>query len=105
MRALIAFVVCMMSSSAFAGCDLDDLVGWTLIARKTIVGRIQNEERKDDFEGCDFSRIIVFDDNTGVQCTGYSYMYSYRPKAYIWGDGSSLKMCVGSNEFSVGRIN
>lgn len=105
MRALLVLAICVMPSAALAGCDLDSLVGWTLIARKTIAGSIQDGQRKEDFEGCDFNRIIVFDDNTGVQCTGYSYTYSYRPTAYIWVNSSSLKMCVGSSEFAVSRIN
>src|SRR5947209_3082899 len=105
MRALFALGICMtIPIPAFACDDLDDLIGWTLIARKTIAGRIDKGVRKDDFERCDYDRIIVFDDNTGVRCTSYSYTYSYRPTAYVWANGSSLKMCVGSHSFSVSRL-
>jgi hypothetical protein len=62
-----------------AHSDIADMVGWTLIARKTIVGRIDKGERKDDFQGCDWGRIIVFDDNTGVRCTGYGCIPTDRP--------------------------
>jgi hypothetical protein len=56
---------CILSTSACAECDLDSLVGYTLIARKYIDGWFEEGERKSGFEGCDFDRIIVFDDNTG----------------------------------------
>jgi hypothetical protein len=92
-----------MTTPAFA-CELDEMVGWTLIARKTIEGRIDKGVRKEDFEGCEYDRIIVFDDNTGVRCTSYSYHYSYRPTAYVWANGSALKMCVGSSWFGVSRL-
>jgi hypothetical protein len=72
----------MQAGAAFAECVLDDLVGYTLIASKYIAGRIDNNVRKDDFQGCDFDRIIVFDDNTGVRCVSYSYTYYYHPKVY-----------------------
>src|SRR5580704_3615581 len=102
MRTILAFLICLTPVGALAGCDLDDMVGWTLIARKTIASTIDSDgHRRDDFEGCDFDRVVVFDDNTGVRCTTYSYTYSYRPKAYIWANGVSMKMCVGSREFSV----
>lgn len=89
-----------------ADCDLDDLVGYTLIASKYVSGFYKNEEKKSGFEGCDYGRIIIFDDGTGVRCTSYSYSYSYHPKAYIFSDGSSLKMCVGSSStvYSIGPL-
>jgi hypothetical protein len=105
MRTLLALGICLtMPTLAFAACNLDSMVGWTLIARKTIAGRIDKGVRKDDFEGCDFDRIIVFDDNTGVLCTSYSYTYAYYPTAYVWARGSSLKMCVESDWHSVSRL-
>jgi hypothetical protein len=103
MRALLTLGMCFAVLSPALSCDLDNMVGWTLVARKTIAGRIDKGVRKDDFEGCEYDRIIVFDDNTGVRCTSYSYTYAYRPTAYIWGYGSSLKVCVGSSSFDVSR--
>lgn len=103
MRALLVLLMCMTAVDAAVACDLDSMIGWTLIARKIVTGSIEKGVRKDDFEGCDFDRIIVFDDDTGVRCTGYSYTYSFRPTAYIWANGSSLKMCVNSSSFDVSR--
>ena len=101
---LIAMGILSMASPAWAECDLDEVVGYTLIASKTIEGRIDNGKREDDFEGCDFDRIIVFSDNTGVRCTSYDYSYSYRPDAYIFSDGNSMKMCVDGDFYEVGPV-
>lgn len=97
--------LCAFSTAALGDCDLDDLVGYTLIASKTIDGYIEHGKRNDDFEGCDFDRIIVFDDNTGVRCTGYNYSYSYRPTAYIFSQGrGSMKMCVEDELYDIAPI-
>ena len=93
-----------LSSPALAECDLDDVVGYTLLASKTIEGRIDEGQREDDFEGCDFDRIIVFTDGTGVRCATYSYSYAYRPDAYIFSNGISMKMCVDDEYYDVRPI-
>lgn len=102
--ATVFCVAVSLAGPARADCDLDDIVGFTLIAKKTIDGWIQNGKRGDSFEGCEYDRIIAFTDGTGVACRTYSYSYSYRPTAYIFADGSSMKMCVGSSFYSVSRI-
>ena len=98
----IGLMSLLLSSARAADCDLDEVVGYTLLASKTIEGRIEeNGERKDDFEGCDFDRVIVFTDNTGVRCTSYGYQYAYRPDAYIFANGRSMKMCVEDEMYDV----
>lgn len=104
---IFALTVATFASSKWAAaqCDLSDLVGYTLVAQKTIAGYIENENRGEDFEGCNFDRIIVFDDNTGVQCLTYSYSYSYRPEAYIFVEGpTSMKMCVEGELYDVAPL-
>ena len=103
---LTTFVVVGVSSAfpAWAECDLGEVVGYTLIASKTIDGRIDDGQREDDFEGCDFERTIVFTDNTGVRCMGYGYSYAYRPDAYIFSNGRSMKMCVQDEMYEVAPI-
>jgi hypothetical protein len=91
-------------TASFAECDFDQFIGFTLLAKKTIEGFIEKGEKKDEFSGCDFDRIIVFTDQTGVRCAGYGYQYAYRPNAYLWSDGISIKMCVGSSIYSVKRL-
>lgn len=96
----------MLTGPAQAQCNLSELVGYTLIAQRTIDGYIQGEKRSDDFEGCDFDRVIVFDDNTGVRCMTYSYTYSFRPDAYIFADRiGSMKMCVEDELYDVAPVH
>lgn len=99
---VLMVAVIFTNGGARAECNLSDLVGYTLLAEKTIAGYIDNEKKGDDFEGCEFDRIIVFDDNTGVRCATYSYSYSYRPDAYIFASGpGSMKMCVEDELYDV----
>jgi hypothetical protein len=89
-----------------ASCDLDEVIGYTLIAAKYVRGYIENGEMKYDFEGCSFGRVIVFDDNTGARCTSYSYTYAYHPKAYIFLLGQSIKVCIGEDRmYTLAPIN
>src|SRR5271169_6426495 len=62
--AIATLLILLVSPRARADCDLDQLTGYTLVASKYISGYIENNERKDGFEGCNYHRIIVFDDNT-----------------------------------------
>jgi len=39
--------------------------------------------RKNQFDGCNFGRTIIFDDNTSMTCSTYGYQYAYRPTAII----------------------
>jgi hypothetical protein len=89
----------------WAECRLDDLIGYTIIAKKTIIGRVDKDGRHDDFQGCDYGRIIIFDDNTGVACQEYGYEYAYRPDAYIMARGGSIKMCVEGDMYHVGSLS
>jgi hypothetical protein len=102
----VAAIALMFTCSARAECDLSQLVGYKLIAEKTIDGYIQDGKRGDDFEGCDFDRTIVFDDNTGVLCMTFSYSYSFRPDAYIFASGpGSMKMCVDDELYDVAPLH
>ena len=65
---------------------LERLVGYTIVAAKTISGWYDDDEREEGaFKGCRHGRVIVFTDGTGLTCSGYGYMYSYRPTAIILG--------------------
>ena len=84
--------------------NLDRVIGYTLVAKKTVVAFIQDDKREDSFSGCEFGRVLVFDDNTGVRCTGYSYNYAYRPDAYIFVNSTLIKMCVEGEWFDVAHL-
>lgn len=87
-----------------AMCDLDQMVGYTLIAKKIIAGSITDEKKEDEFSGCDFDRILIFDDNTAVRCTNYSYHYAYRPTAWIFVKSSSIKLCIDNSWFDAAPL-
>ena len=95
-----------MAIPAFAGItsDMGNYIGYTIAGSKTIIGwHDDNGKRGDSFEGCDFGRIIIFDDNTTLTCQEYGYQYSYRPTATILYNGSSIKMIVEDESYSMSR--
>jgi len=81
-------------SPAVAECDLGEVVGWTLIAEKTVEGYVENGKKDDSYEGCDYDRILIFSDQTAARCAEYEYSYAYRPTAYIFASGRLLKACI-----------
>ncbi len=104
----IYFYITLLLASSFAHAnitdDLDDFVGYTIIASKTIEGYQDKNGKKDDsFEGCDYDRLIIFSDDKILICAGYSYHYAYRPKAIILSNGSSFKMIVGDDVYDMHR--
>jgi hypothetical protein len=88
-----------------ASCNLDDVVGYTLVAKKKVMGFVENDKRDDSFSGCKLGRTLIFDDNTGVRCTGYTYHYATRPTAYIFINSYSLKLCIDGYWFDATRIH
>jgi hypothetical protein len=105
MRSIIAAAIWLISGvPTFAACNLDRVIGYTLVAKKTVVAFIQDDKREDSFSGCQFGRVLVFDDNTGVRCTGYSYNYAYRPDAYIFVNSTLIKICIEGELFEVAQL-
>jgi hypothetical protein len=94
-RALLIFASVILANPSYAMLNefqLQQMVGWTIIASKTIEGHITEEgKRSDDFEGCDFGTQIVFTDGKAVTCTGYGYQYAYRPTAIIFAKSLEYK--------------
>ena len=91
---IIAAAGMMTTTSARAECDLSEVVGWTLIAEKTVKGYADEDERSDGYKGCKSDRILIFTDNTALRCGEYIYDYAYRPDAYIFSDGKLLTACI-----------
>jgi hypothetical protein len=108
--ALIFFLAALPASAKLAD-DLNDLVGYTITASKTINRWYDDKKGDDTFEGCDRGRVIVFDDNTSLTCVGHGYQYVYRPIAIILtreitSKGKSfydIKMVVGNEIYDMRR--
>jgi|GEM_PF-792055 len=96
------FVAITGSHSALAKCNLSKIIGYTVVAEKIVSGFVQGGTIKDGFEGCDFDRTIIFSDNTGVRCAGYSYTYAFSPTAYIFVNKlGSAKMCIDDEMYEI----
>lgn len=91
-------------ANAASASDLADFVGYTIAAALTITGwQDENGKRGDSFEGCDYGRVIIFDNNRILRCVGYGYQYGYRPRAVILVNGSTFKMVVDSTTYDMRR--
>ena len=80
--------------AALAG-KLENLVGFTVVASKTIAGWYDREgNRGESFKGCAYGMTIVFTDNRVLHCAAYGYQYAYRPTTVILSNGTQFKMIV-----------
>jgi len=105
-KLVLALTVLLVGNSAVADItdQLSRFVGYTIIASKTIVGYQDRDGKKgNSFEGCNYDRVIVFDDNRILTCAGYGYQYAFRPTAIILSNGSSFKMMVGNDVYDMRR--
>lgn len=88
-KAILPAFLALCSATAGADCsdELDDLVGYTIIASKTVRGWYDEdgEAEEGSFQGCQHGRKIVFTDNTQITCAEYGYQYAYRPTALLFG--------------------
>ncbi len=82
---------------------LSDYIGYTIVAEKTIVGWVdeRREKKGDSFEGCDYGRIIIFDDQTYLKCSDYGYQYSHRPDAIILVRSGRFVMIVEDDAYDM----
>lgn len=85
LRSLAVVMAALHLATAHADLadELADLVGYTIVATKTIEGWKEARKSGDDFEGCEFDRVILFTDGTALVCREYSYSYSFMPTAVI----------------------
>ncbi|KFI23725.1 hypothetical protein [Nitrosococcus oceani] len=89
---ILSVIFVMPTYAMLNNFQLRQMIGWTIIASKTIEGHITEDgKRSDDFEGCDFDMQIVFTDGKAVTCTGYGYQYAYRPTAIIFAKSVEYK--------------
>ena len=80
---LFLFLLAPLAAADLAD-ELEDLVGYTVVASKKVEGWYEDGEREDSFNGCSHGRIIVFTDGTTLTCAEYGYQYAYRPTAIIF---------------------
>jgi len=93
-----------MAASADLADELESYVGYSIVAVKTIASYVDEKKgKKDDFEGCDYGRKIIFSDGTYLACSSYGHQYAYRPKALILSNGSGFVMLVDSNSYNMQR--
>jgi len=99
---LPALLALSTSTDAFNAFLFSRLIGYTIVASKTVASYIDPDGRTGtDFQGCNYGRKIVFDDNTALTCSEYNYEYSYQPTAILLVKGASIKMIVESTIFEM----
>jgi hypothetical protein len=100
MKRKLLVVGALCSSLGCNASDIGDYVGWTIVAKKTIASYVDKDgNSKEQFDGCDFGRRIVFEDQTYLTCQSYGYQYAYRPTAILLVQGGSWVMVVGDNAY------
>ena len=90
--------------AAFAsGCDLDELVGYQLVAKKSVEGYLDDAgHERSGYQGCTIGRVLVFSDHTGVRCLTSGLDEGLMPPAYLFArHRDDLKLCIGDNLFKV----
>lgn len=98
---LIGITLWAVPLQADLGYQLSNYVGYTIVAVKTIAKSVDKRGEKNDFEGCDYDRDIVFEDGTYVTCESYGYQYAYRPRAAILSNGTNVIMLVKDRVYQV----
>ncbi len=100
LRLFIIIFVIFCTSYAIARPSWRTFLGYTVVHVGTITGYIdENGSKKDAFEGCQYGRKLIIDDQYIVVCTNYSYHYSYRPEVVVLSRGQSLKLIIDNEEF------
>jgi hypothetical protein len=82
---------------------LADYIGYTIAAKKTIVGWVDEgrEKKGEAFEGCQYGRVIIFDDRTYLKCAEYGYQYAYRPEAVLLVRSGRIVMIVEDDAYDM----
>lgn len=82
---------------------LGEYVGYTIAAKETIVGWVDEDEGKkgDSFEGCEYGRKILFDDGRYLTCAEYGYQYAYRPEAVLLVRSGRIIMIVDDDAYDM----
>jgi hypothetical protein len=104
MRLLVAVLLVLSTKSAFAMCDLGEVIGYTLVFGKTVEAYIQDGKRVSGFVGCARDMVLVFTDNTGVRCKETFVHTANLPKAYLFARSpNDMKLCVDDDMYEVAQ--
>lgn len=104
MRTLLFLGCTALLAEPASACDLkvSDFVGWTIIYSGTVTGYTDPDgSQEDDFEGCEFDRILEIDYSQAVRCTEYSYSYAYNPEIVILTRGVNAIACIDNNKYRI----
>lgn len=105
-KLIVTFVLLFIAipASADLTSKLRGLTGYNIVDNKIIVGWYEESgDKGDNFEGCNYDRVIVFSDNKILRCEEYVYQYRYKPTAIILSNGSQFKMIVGDEIYNMSR--
>ena len=99
-----AALVAVSGNAVLAGCEVDiaDYVGWQIIYAGEVTGYLDEDGMEhDDFEGCDWGRVLIVDYTKAVKCNEYGYAYAYHPDIIILSNGSSMEACIDGEMFDI----
>ncbi len=102
---VLIFILCT-TSKVYSSCEIDmsDYVGWKIIYSGTVTGYIDdNGKEKDEFEGCEYGRVLIIDYTKQITCQEYNYSYAFHPDIVIMSNGYSLKACIDDEMYDISR--
>ena len=98
---LFSFFSLIFSHASFA-CDFSRYVGYELIHEGTVTGYIDdNGVEQDDFEGCDWDRILIIDYSYRVECAEWSWSWAWHPDIIILSNGRSAVACIDDEMYDI----
>nr|WP_314878151.1 hypothetical protein [uncultured Pseudomonas sp.] len=73
--AVFFIAVSLLASAGDTTSKFQGMVGWTIAAVTQV---------EDEFEGCDFDKVINFVNGIALTCSSYGYSYAFMPSAVIF---------------------
>ncbi len=104
MKTTILMVALAYIVGAEAGCEVDisEYVGWQIQSSGTVTGYIDEKgEEIDEFEGCDYGRVLIIDYSSTVTCEDYGYSYAYMPDIVIMSNGPRSEACIDGDMYDI----
>jgi hypothetical protein len=93
-RMVAVVAAALLAAPAQADCDdLEQVVGFTLVASTRVQG---------EFQGCDYDRLVAFDNGLTLRCSEHRPKQAQHPKALVFlrqfdvggGTVSMVKACI-----------